>query len=230
MSATASQITSVSIVCSTVCSGSDQRNHQSSASLAFMRRIHRWLMNSPHKGPVTRKMFPYDDVIMQIHFICKSLHWRHNDHDGMSNHQPHGCLLNLLFRRWSKKTSKLLVTGLCVGNSPGPVNSPHKGPVTRKMFPFDDVIMIPRAKPAGLCEKPQDQDLSDDRQHYFNWGYIALKQQVLPELMLTQNYVANSQTTFSNAFSLTKMDQFRLRLHWRLSPKLDLTIFPDWFR
>ena len=40
-----------------------------------------------------------------------------------------------------KKTSKLRVTGLCAGNSPGPVNSPHKGPVTRKMFPFDDVIM-----------------------------------------------------------------------------------------
>ena len=69
------------------------------------------------------------------------LHWRHNDHDGVSNHQPHGCLLNLLFGRKSKKTSKLRVTGLCAGNSPGPVNSPHKGPVTRKMFPFDDVIM-----------------------------------------------------------------------------------------
>ena len=70
-----------------------------------------------------------------------TLHWRHNDHDGDSNHQPHDCLLNRLFRRRSKKTSKLRVTGLCVGNSPGPVNSPHKGPVTRKMFPFDDVIM-----------------------------------------------------------------------------------------
>ena len=45
------------------------------------------------------------------------------------------------FRRRSKKTSKLRVTGLCAGNSPGPVNSPHKGPVTRKMFSFDDVIM-----------------------------------------------------------------------------------------
>ena len=53
----------------------------------------------------------------------------------------HYCLLNRLFRRRSKKTSKLCVTGLCVGNSPGPVNSPHKWPVTRKMFPFDDVIM-----------------------------------------------------------------------------------------
>ena len=43
-----------------------------------------------------------------------------------SNHQPHGCLLNRLFRRRSKKKSKLPVTGLCVGNSPGPVNSPHQ--------------------------------------------------------------------------------------------------------
>ena len=71
----------------------------------------------------------------------KSLQWRHNDHDSVSNHQPHGCLLNRLFRCRSKKTSKLRFTGLCVGNSPGPVNSPHKGPITRKMFPFDDVIM-----------------------------------------------------------------------------------------
>ena len=49
----------------------------------------------------------------------ESLRWRHNDHAGVSNHQPHGCLLNRLFRRKSKKTSKLRVTGLCAGNSPG---------------------------------------------------------------------------------------------------------------
>ena len=77
-----------------------------------------------------------------LHNTVQSLHWRHNDHDGVSNHQPHHCLLNRLFRRRSKKSSKLRVTGLCAGNSPGPVNSPHKGPVTRKMFPFDDVIMV----------------------------------------------------------------------------------------
>ena len=70
-----------------------------------------------------------------------SLQWRHKDHDSVSNHQPHGSLLNRLFRRRSKKTSKLRVTGLCVGNSPGPVDSPNKWPLTRKMFPFDDVIM-----------------------------------------------------------------------------------------
>ena len=74
--------------------------------------------------------------------LSSSLHWRHNDHDGVSNHQPHDFLHNRLFRRRSKKTSKLCVTGLCVGNSPGPIISPHKGPVTRKMFPFDDVIML----------------------------------------------------------------------------------------
>ena len=70
-----------------------------------------------------------------------SLLWRHNGHNSVSNHQPYDCLLRRLFRRRSKQTSKLRVTGLCVGNSPGPVNFPHKWPVTRKMFPFDDVIM-----------------------------------------------------------------------------------------
>ena len=64
ISAVASQITSVSIVYIAVCSGADQRKHQSSASLAFVRGIHRWPVNSPHKWPVTRKMFPFDDVIM----------------------------------------------------------------------------------------------------------------------------------------------------------------------
>ena len=53
----ASQITGVSIVCSTVCSGTYQRNHQSSASLAFVRGIHRWPVDSPHKGPVTWTCF-----------------------------------------------------------------------------------------------------------------------------------------------------------------------------
>ena len=47
------------------------------------------------------------------------LQWRHNGHDSVSNHQPHECLLKRLFRRRSKKTSKLRATGLCVGNSPG---------------------------------------------------------------------------------------------------------------
>ena len=58
------QITSLTVVYSNVYSGTDQRKHQSSASLAFVRGIHRWPVNSLHKGLVTWKMFPFDDVLM----------------------------------------------------------------------------------------------------------------------------------------------------------------------
>ena len=118
-------------------------------------RIHQSSVNSPHQwrevlmfslicawinarvnnrwaGDLTCHRTHYDVMVMTLTSY---------DHDGVSNHQPQGCLLNRLFRRRSRKTSKLRVTGLCVENSPGPVNSLHKGPVTRKMFPFDDVIM-----------------------------------------------------------------------------------------
>ena len=64
MSAMASRINGVSIACSTVGSGADQRKLQSSASLAFVRGTHRWPVNSPHRWLVTRKMFPSGDVIM----------------------------------------------------------------------------------------------------------------------------------------------------------------------
>ena len=64
MGAIASQITSLTIVYS----DADQRKHQSSASLAFVRGIHRGPVNSPHKWPVTRKMFPFDDVIMTLRY------------------------------------------------------------------------------------------------------------------------------------------------------------------
>ena len=64
MGAMASQITSLPIVDLTIYSGADKKKHQSSASLAFVWGIHRWPVNSPHKWPVTQKMFPFDDVIM----------------------------------------------------------------------------------------------------------------------------------------------------------------------
>ena len=66
MGAIASQITSLTIIHSIVYSDADQRKHQSSTSLAFVRRIHRGPVKSPHKWPVTRKMFPFDDVIMLV--------------------------------------------------------------------------------------------------------------------------------------------------------------------
>ena len=84
MSTIASQITSLTIVYSIVYSGADLSKHQSSASQAFVWGIHRSPVNSPHKWPVTRKMFPFDDVIMlprglllttliqiQIQFFCE---------------------------------------------------------------------------------------------------------------------------------------------------------------
>ena len=81
MIAMASQITSLTIVYSTVYSGPDQRKHQSTASLAFVHGIHRWPVNSPHKRPVTRKMFPFDDIIMPFksiwHCWSYSFTWRY---------------------------------------------------------------------------------------------------------------------------------------------------------
>ena len=70
MGTIASQITSLTIVYSTLYSDADQRKHQSSASLTFVWGIHRGPVNSPHKWPVTRKMFPFDDDIMGK-CICK---------------------------------------------------------------------------------------------------------------------------------------------------------------
>ena len=70
MGAMASQISGVSIVYLNICSGADQIKHQSSASPAFVNGIHRWSVNSPHKGPVTRKMLPFDDVIMSNEFMA----------------------------------------------------------------------------------------------------------------------------------------------------------------
>ena len=87
MGAIASKITSLTIVYSTVYSSADQRKHQSSAWLAFVRGIHRWPLNSPHKWPVTRKMFPSDDVIMTlsvpvpppVRFKMDQLRWYHEN-------------------------------------------------------------------------------------------------------------------------------------------------------
>ena len=73
--------------------------------------------------------------------LAQSLEWRHNERDNVSNHQRLDCFLHRLFRRRSKKTSKHRVTGLCERNPPVTGGFPHKGPVTRKMFSFDDVTM-----------------------------------------------------------------------------------------
>ena len=72
MGTMAYQITTLTIVYSTAYSGVDQKKHRSPSSLVFVRGIHRWPVNSPHKWPVTRKMFPFDDVII---FFCLRCIW-----------------------------------------------------------------------------------------------------------------------------------------------------------
>ena len=89
------QITGVLIVYSTVYSGANQRKHHSSASLAFVRGIHRWSVDSPHKGPVTRKMFPFDDVIMDT-TLCFNMH-RYIIRLYPINHV---CLSFLIYLKW----------------------------------------------------------------------------------------------------------------------------------
>ena len=164
MGAIASQITSLKIVYSTVYWYADQRKHQSSASLAFVLGIQRRPVNSPHKWPVTRKNasiwwrhhVPFrsdsEGISQRVALVtCQFLSyitmcnkmpllWRHNEHDGVSNHQPYDCLLNRLFRQRKHQSSAPLAFVWAIHR--WPVNSPHKGPITRKMFPFDDVIMI----------------------------------------------------------------------------------------
>ena len=85
---------------------------------------------------------------MQVSLLIRiSLQWRNNGRDGVTNHHHRHCSLNRLFGSRSKKTSKLLVTGLCAGHSPVTGEFPAKMASNAEMFPFDDVIMILR--PSG---------------------------------------------------------------------------------
>ena len=108
-----------------------------------------------------------------------TLQWRHNGPHGVSNHQPHYCLLNPLFRRRSKKISELCVTGLFAGNSPVTTEFPHKWPVTRKMFTFDDSIM--------KCVRPLaplQKNVSTDSGNIFGIGRIWYKKYSFGSLAL----------------------------------------------
>ena len=78
---------------------------------------------------------------------CNTLRWRQNRRDGVSIHQPHCCLLNrLLWRRSKEKPQSSASLAFVWGIHRRPVNSPHKWPVTRNMFPFNDVIMNNKTK------------------------------------------------------------------------------------
>ena len=125
MSAMASQITGVSIVYSTVCSGADQRNHQSSASLAFVRLIHRWPMTSPHKGAVTWRH--HDISIFLLSRINNTDCWMFGDRMApawRSVVSKHADLGNPRLRSISAQIARFM------GPTWGP-GGPHIGPMNR---------------------------------------------------------------------------------------------------
>ena len=122
MSEIASQITSLTIVYSIAYSDADQRKHQSSASLAFVRGIHRGPVNSPHKWPVTRKMFPFDDVIMIPVVQISPTIWHKGNHD----------IAPAWWRHQMETFFALLA--ICAENSPVPGEFPTQRPVTRSVF------------------------------------------------------------------------------------------------
>ena len=114
-----------------------------------------------------------------IEFILGTLQWRFNERDGVSNHQPHDCLLKRLIRRKSKKTPMFRALAFVRGIHRSPVNSPYKGPVTRKMFPFDDGIMKHNSHfPFPIIYQHWDDEVvnmvADDLTTQENWAPAAM--------------------------------------------------------
>ena len=172
MGAVASQITSLTIVYSIVYSDADQRKHQSSASLAFVQGIHWGPVNSPHKWPVARKMFPFDDAIMKpaetmatswdrehVNKLRTLTHWPLWDMAVIfiNNFQVHikhryieklhdvkiSTVASLFVQQVFQVNIKALHYWPFVrGIHRSPLVSPHKVPVMQKSFPCYDVIMI----------------------------------------------------------------------------------------
>ena len=144
-----------------------------------------------------------------------SLQWRHNGRDGVSIHQLLDCLLSRLFRHRSKKTSKFRVAGLCWGINRWPVNSPHKGPVTRKVFAFDDVIMVFMKNSAEYAET--EIILRKDLTRFTS----QLRHKFTPTYKSARKPVHQSNPFLSDLFVLiyhcwNSFSYYHLRSEWRL--------------
>ena len=109
----ASEISTVSIGCPTVCSGADQSKRQSSASLPFVRKIRRWPVDSPNKGPVRRKIFKLDDVIMRTWVNGRQIHLTYHTGIVLSQVTGHKVVCSTNYDR----KIKLYVTGPLWGGS-----------------------------------------------------------------------------------------------------------------
>ena len=160
-----------------------------------------------------------------------SLRWGHNGHDSVSNNQPNDCLLNRLFRRKSKKTPKLRVTGLCAVNSPGTGEFPAE--------------MASNAENVSIWWRHHVSKLDFQFIVWIDALFTSCKNVVwqMPSCMLPlkialislthwgrDKMAAIFQTTFSNGFSWMKMYEFWLTFHWSLFLRIKSTIFRHWFR
>ena len=101
-----------------------------------------WLTRKPSKQWWSSEREPKVGLLGWWVYSGQSLQWRHNGHDSVSNHQTYHCLLNRLFSAVQRKYQSSASLAFVRGIHQRPVNSPHKWPVMRKMFPFDDVIMV----------------------------------------------------------------------------------------
>ena len=135
-------------------------------------RILLWFSNRRFSHMIPQNYFTGTRAISLLQ--TNTLQWRHDRRDGVSNHQPQDCLLNRLFWRRSKKTSKHRVTDPCAGNSPGPVNSPHKWPVTRKnvsiWWRHHDIAMVTNCVLWGSNETEMIMMQSCFPDAWWSWG------------------------------------------------------------
>ena len=216
-----SQITSLTIVCSTIYSGGDPRKHKSSASLAFVLGIHRWPVNSPHKGPVTWKMFPFYDIIMVYFHIFQV----------RARVQQAMVVVSAFVRRdqtvhptcyhWIVRACVLPCTPMwrhCLMETRGACVL--QGRESQAMGPASESMVIACKNRVRCCFNARNflqNPLTERLTHRVN----SLRPRQMPAIF---------QTTFSNAFSWMKMFEFRLTFHWILFPGVKLTIFQHWFR
>ena len=157
--------------------------------------------------------------VRDVHFswplrFGETLQWRHNEHDGVSIHQPHDCLLNCLFGRRSKKTSKLRVTGLCAGNSQGTGEFP-----AQKASNAENVSIWWRHHvwvgdgEHPILKSPQDLAGAGDL-HSFDSLLIYL----LLDLLISQNYFSLFDDKYTNGFALFMSIGFRFIYMWFIPP------------
>ena len=131
-----------------------------------------------------------------------SLRWRHNGHDSVSNHLPHDCLLHRLFRRRSKKTSKLRVTGLCAGNSPG------TGEFPAQMASYAENVSIwwrHHVQRMDRClTAPRYYHCSLSMQKVFRGIYLrAISRDVMKEIKLLKWLLRHPSQSVNTTFSAT---------------------------